>query len=476
MLLKVGLKGWAMGRVAKSFATATTDCLMSAEPLKQRVFACHFTGTFMKSALIPSSSLAYVQPDSTGKVRRVVLASSLGNTLEIYDFTVYSFFAVIIGQLFFPADSSLASLMMALLTFAAGFLMRPLGAVLIGRFADCYGRKQALSLTIALMTVGTGIIAFTPTYSSIGSLASILLVLGRLLQGFSAGGEVGAASAFMMESGRTENRCYMVCWQGASQGIAALLGAFSGWVLTTMLPEQALYRWGWRVPFIIGLLIGPVGWYIRKHLEETHENRDNPMLFGDFVRRHARTLGLGILIMASSTVSFYMVVFYMPTYLTRTLHYPSSLAFFLVVFACILLVVIPPLASRFADRMPRRKPLLYWSCSVHAVLAYPAFMLLDQQSTLLSLLAVSILILPIAVSSGAGLTLLMEAFSRDDRVTGVSIIYSFGVTLFGGFSPLLVTWLIAVTGNPLVPAWYLCAAIIVSGASLRFYPEHRGRP
>ncbi|VVP62012.1 Proline/betaine transporter [Pseudomonas fluorescens] len=429
----------------------------------------------MKSALTLSSSFTYVQPDTTGKMRRVAVASSLGNALEIYDFTVYSFFAVIIGQLFFPADSSLASLMMSLSTFAMGFLIRPLGAVLIGRFADRYGRKQALSLTIALMTIGTGIIALTPTYSSIGGFAMALLILGRLLQGFSAGGEVGAASAFLMESGRTDNRCFMVCWQGASQGAAALLGALSGLVLTTILSEQALHSWGWRVPFIIGLFIGPVGWYIRKYLDETHEHREKPRLFRHFVRTHARTLGLGILIMASSTVTFYMTVFYMPTYLIRTLHYPSGVAFFLVVFACILLIVIPPLASRFADRLPRRKPLLYWSCGLQAVLAYPAFMLLDQQSTLLSLVAVSILMAPVAVSSGPGLTLLMEAFSRNERVTGVSIIYSFGVTVFGGFSPLVVTWLIAETGSPLVPAWYLCGAIVASGVALRLYPEQPGR-
>ncbi|POA89965.1 MFS transporter [Pseudomonas protegens] len=434
----------------------------------------------MKSTPAPSLPLQYAPSTAPamprGNMRRVVVASSLGNALEMYDFTVYSFFAVIIGQLFFPSDSPLASLMMSLVTFALGFVVRPLGAVLIGRVADRYGRKQALSLTIALMTIGTGIIAFTPTYSSIGIFATIMLVLGRMLQGFSAGGEVGAASAFLMESGRTDNRCFMVCWQGASQGAAALLGALSGLALTSVLSEQALHSWGWRVPFIIGLLIGPVGWYIRKHLDETHQNPENPTPFRDLLRKHARTLGLGILLMASSTVTSYMVVFYMPTYLTRTLHYSSSFAFSLVAFACVLLTVVPPLASRWADRMPRRKPLLYWLCGLQIILTYPAFMLLGLQSTLLCLVAVSMLILPMAISGGAGLALLMEAFARDERVTGLSIVYSFGVTLFGGFSPLIVTWLIAVTASPLVPAWYLCSAIVLSGVALRFYPEYPGRP
>lgn len=434
----------------------------------------------MKSTPVSSLALDYTPAETASadrsKMRRVVVASSLGNALEMYDFTVYSFFAVIIGQLFFPADSPLASLMMSLVTFALGFLVRPLGAIVIGRVADRYGRKQALTLTIALMTLGTGIIAFTPTYSSIGLFATLLLVFGRLLQGFSAGGEVGAASAFLMESGRTDNRCFMVCWQGASQGAAALLGALSGLLLTSLLSEQALHGWGWRMPFIIGLLIGPVGWYIRKHLDETHHNPDRPTPFRDLLRRHARTLGLGVLLMASSTVSSYMVVFYMPTYLTRTLNYSSSFAFSLVAFACVLLAVVPPFASRFADRMPRRKPLLYWLCGVQIIVTYPAFMLLGQHSTLLCLVAVALLILPMAISGGAGLALLMEAFARDERVTGLSIIYSFGVTLFGGFSPLIVTGLIALTGSPLVPAWYLCGAILLSGLALRYYPEHPGRP
>ena len=433
----------------------------------------------MKSTSAPSSSFDYARADVAtaprGKMRRVVVASSLGNGLEIYDFTVYSFFAVIIGQLFFPTNSALASLMMSLVTFALGFVIRPLGAVVIGRFADRYGRKQALTLTISLMTVGTGIIAFTPTYSSIGIFATGLLVFGRLLQGFSAGGEVGAASAFLMESGRTDNRCFMVSWQGASQGAAALLGALTGLVLTTVLSQEALHSWGWRVPFIIGLLIGPVGWYIRKHLDETHEKIDQPQPFRNFVNTHARTLGLGMLLMASSTVTSYIVVFYMPTYLTRTLHYPGNFAYALVALACVLLAVIPPLASRFADRLPRRKPLLFWLGGLQLLFAYPAFMLLDQQNTLLCLLAVVLLIAPMAAGGGAGLALMMEAFPREDRVTGLSIVYSFGVTLFGGFSPLIVTWLIAETGSALVPAWYLCAAIVLSGIALRFYPEHPGR-
>lgn len=409
------------------------------------------------------------------KMRRVVIASSLGNGLEIYDFTVYSFFAVIIGKLFFPGESALASLLMSLATFAVGFLMRPLGAVLIGRVADRRGRKAALSLTIALMTVGTGIIAFTPTYASIGITATLLLVFGRLLQGLSAGGEVGSASAFLMESGSTANRCFMVSWQGASQGAAALLGALTGLLLSSNLSPEALQSWGWRVPFIIGLMIGPVGWFIRQHLDETHtETADTPSL-AQLLREHKGTLLLGIMWMAASTVSMYMVVFYMPTYLVQTLHYPGSFSFALVGLASALLAVIPPIAARYADRFTRRKPLLYWVAGLALVFAYPSFLLLGLQSTWLCMLAIALLIMPMAVGVGASFAMLMEAFPREQRVTGLSVIYSFGVTLFGGFSPLLVTWLIGLTGNPLTPALYLIATLVLSLIALRLFPEHPGR-
>lgn len=410
------------------------------------------------------------------KMRRVVIASSLGNGLEIYDFTVYSFFAAIIGKLFFPAESAVASLLMSLATFAVGFLMRPLGAIIIGRVADRRGRKAALSLTITLMTVGTAVIAFSPTYASIGISASVLLVLGRLLQGLSAGGEVGTASAFLMESGQTGNRCFMVSWQGASQGAAALVGALTGLVLSSSLSSESLESWGWRVPFVIGLLIGPVGLYIRRNLDETHQNIEAVTPFKDLLHKRGRVLMLGILLMASSTVCMYMVLFYMPTYLVRTLGYPSKAAFALVSLASVLLALVPPLASRFADRLPRRKPMLYWTLGMPILLVYPAFLLLGGQNWLVCMLAIALLILPLAVGTGAFMALLMEAFPQAERATGVSIIYSFGVTIFGGFSPLLVTWLISVTGDPQTPALYLIGAGILSLLSLRLYPEHPGRP
>ncbi|MGA3797880.1 MFS transporter [Pseudomonas fluorescens] len=407
--------------------------------------------------------------------RRVIIASSLGNGLEIFDFTVYSFFAVTIGKLFFPAASTQASLLMSLLTFASGFLARPVGALLIGRFADRHGRKAALSLTILLMTAGTAFIAFTPTFASIGLWATLLLIFGRLLQGISAGGEVGTATTFLMESGRENNRCFMISWQVASQGAAALAGALIGLLLTSTLSSEQIDSWGWRLPFVIGLLIGPVGWYIRRHLDETHIPSQVSLPIIQVLSRCSRSLLLGMLVMAGSTVTMYMVVYYMPTYLTRTLGYPGQFAFTMVGVACLLMAVVPPLAARFADRQPRRKPLIVAGYAVTLVTAYPAFLLLGLHSQLLCLLAIALMALPLSIVAAPMFALLMEAFEKSERATCLSCVYSVSVTCFGGFSPLIVTWLIGATGSPLTPALYVIAAVSISLLAVRFYPEHPGR-
>jgi MHS family proline/betaine transporter-like MFS transporter len=253
------------------------------------------------------------------------------------------------------------------------------------------------------------------------------------------------------------------------------LGAGTGLLLTSSLSHESLLAWGWRVPFVIGLLIGPVGWYIRQHLDETHTATATASSLTQLVRAHGRTLAMGMGWMAAPTVTMYMVVYYMPTYLTQTLGRPQSFGFALVALASALLAVITPIAGRYADRFTRRKPLLYAVTTLAVLTVYPSFILLSQENTLLCVLAITLLILPLAIGLAPSMAMLMEAFPRDRRVTGLSIIYSFGVTLFGGFSPLLVTWLIGMTGNPLTPALYLTAAVTLALCVLRWLPEHPGR-
>lgn len=407
---------------------------------------------------------------------RAVVAAAIGNGLEIYDFTVYSFFAATIGRLFFPTSSPTASLLLSFATFGAGFVMRPLGAVLIGGMADRRGRKAALTLTIALMTAGTALIAFTPTYASIGVAATVLVVLGRLMQGLSAGGEVGAASALLMESASQGRRCFLVSWQAATQGAAALLGALAGAAVSASLSPDALQSWGWRVPFVIGLLIAPVGIYIRRHLEETHTEDTAHASLRAVIREHGRTLLLGIFLMTSSTSSMYIMVFYMPTYLVNTVHMPQVTAFLAACVAGLTMLVMAPLFGRLADRLPRRKPLLIVNSIVSLCVMLPNFALLSSGPGLpLTLCCIALSVTIGSVGSGAGAAMMMEALPRHHRATGMSIMYSVGVTIFGGFAPLIVTWLIATTGSRMAPAGYLLCASLISFLALLRFPSHPNR-
>ncbi|WP_321818594.1 MULTISPECIES: MFS transporter [unclassified Paraburkholderia] len=410
--------------------------------------------------------------------RRAIAAAAIGNGLEAYDFTLYSFFAATIGHLYFPASDPTTSLLLSFATFGAGFVMRPLGAVLIGNLADRRGRKSALSLTIALMTAGTAVIALTPTYASIGVIATVLMVLGRLLQGLSAGGEIGTASALLLESASKGRRCYFVSWQTATQGAAALLGALSGLTLHALLPADEVATWGWRLPFLMGLFIAPVGLYIRRHLPETQIENHGTALDGirEVVSGHWRTLLLGILMMTSSTTSVYVSMLYMPTYLVRTLHMPPITAYACTAVSGLTMLVLAPLFGRLADRLRRRKPLVIINCLISLVIGLPSAALIVSGPGLpVVLMCVVLSGTLMSMSAGAGPVLMMEAFPRKHRAAGMSMMYSFGVTIFGAFAPLAVTWLIGATGSPMAPAFYQLSALLITFAALLLYPGHPDR-
>lgn len=427
----------------------------------------------LSSSLDAEVASSQVQPAETTDSRKAIFAISLGNGLEMYDFTVYSFFAVIIGELFFNVGGTAAGLLLSLATFGVGFVMRPLGAVLIGNYADKYGRKAALTLTIALMTIGTGMIALTPTYESIGIAATIILVVGRLLQGLSAGGEIGTASAALMESNNYQRRCYMVSWQLASQGAAALFGALVGFAVNGLLSPEEVHSWGWRIPFVLGLLIGPVGWYIRRHLNESHQadpnTQDTP--FKTVLRKQGRTILTGMLMIWGGTACMYIEVFYMPTYLIKELGYTSTTAFAVAVLAGLMLMLLMPVFGQWADRLASRKTLPLLGMLGSFVCIYPAFTLLGGDASLLkALLVIGVLIALFALSNASLLVLIMEAFAQQYRASGISMIYGFGVTVFGGFTPLLVASLIEWSGNKMAPAFYLMLAIVVSSIAMWRFP------
>jgi len=421
------------------------------------------------AAAAPSSPSETVQAKSGKQSQfRLIAACSLGNALEMYDFTVYSFFALLIGKLFFPSDSPYGSLLLAVATFGIGFVMRPLGGVIIGNYADRKGRKAALTLTIGLMVAGTLCIALAPTYASAGVFGSLMILTGRLLQGFSLGGEIGAATSMLMESGGIRGRGFRVSWQLASQGIAAVLGALTGAALYAALPQASLESWGWRLPFLFGLLIAPVGFYIRANLEETHQARSHessPM--GQLLREHGGTVLKGIFATTAGTAAMYLVVFFMPTYMIRVLHMPPSLSLLSGCATGITMFAVALLSGRLADRLPNRKPLVIGSLALGVLAVYPAFWLINHYPSVPLVLCLSVLLTAIVNLGTTPLFLiLLEMLPIGVRASGISVIYSVGVTVFGGSSQFIVTWLLATTGNPMSPAFYMMACGVLSICAL----------
>ncbi|CAE6913438.1 Proline/betaine transporter [Paraburkholderia nemoris] len=409
---------------------------------------------------------------SRAELRRIVTAIVIGNGFVAYDFTVYSFSAVIIGNLFFPSSNPASSLLLSLATFGAGFVMRPLGAIMIGHIADSRGRKAGLTVSLTLMTLGTWLIACLPGYASIGPAATVLMVLARLMQGLAAGGEIGPASASLMESVAYRHRCFMVSWRGASQGAAAFAAALVGACTTALLSPAAMHDWGWRIPFVLGGLIGPVGWYLRRRMPVAaplpHTRLSPRRMFTEYPRPFI----CGLLMMAAPSVGIYLTVFYMPAYLVRTLHRPAAISLLTACLSGLVILVVTPLVAHAADRFVSRKTLQYAALVASLAAAWPAFWALTHGVGDVAALVIITGYVALAVNNaGPSSVLMMEAFPVHRRAAGVAMIYSFGVVLFGGFSPFLVTWLINRTGDPMVPAWYLMAATLLTLAALRAFPE-----
>lgn len=399
--------------------------------------------------------------------RGAVAAAVIGNWLEFFDFTVYGFFAVIIGRLFFPSTDPTTSLLLSVATFAAGFITRPLGSVMLGVYADRKGRKAALNLTIMLMAASTGLIALTPTYASIGLAAPLLIVFARLVQGFSQGGEFGAATSTLLEQGGGTRRGFRASWQLATQGGAALMGAGIAAALSAALSKEALESWGWRVPFLLGVLIAPVGIYLRRRLADdvsaAHGHGIERGVLHELFTAHLRPLVLITLTVMGGTVSTYILTFYMPTYAIHTLGLPMSLSMLVGVASGLVMLITCPLFGLVSDRIGSRKRPILFGRGVLVVLLFPAFMLMNrfpQLSVVMSLTALMLLFY--SMGSASEFALMCESFPRRVRATGISIAYAVSVCVFGGTAQLVATWLIRVTGSKLAPAGYVAACVVVS--------------
>ncbi|MBL1093983.1 MULTISPECIES: MFS transporter [Streptomyces] len=404
------------------------------------------------------------------KAYRVIAAASIGNALEWFDVVVYAFFAGTIAKLFFPSADDTVSLLLTFGTFGVSYVVRPLGAAVLGRYADRAGRKPALMMSIRLMMLGTFLITVMPTYSTIGIAAPIAILLSRLIQGFSAGGEFGSATALLAEH-TPRMRGFMASWQFASQGVATLLASSFGTVLTSTLSNAQLESWGWRIPFAFGLLVGPIGYSIRRYVDDAAEfvratrqgTERGPVMAVLRDQKSGVLLSIGAL--ALSTAVTYMIS-YIPSFAVEQLHLPASTGFAATMVAGVVLTVVTPVIGYWSDRVGRVRVMSVFAV-LFLLLLYPSFAYLVAHPGFGVILAVMFLIGVLKAGYFAPLPALMtELFPTASRATGVALSYNIGVMLFGGTTPLVIVSLIDVTGNDLAPLWYLSGLAVLSLAAL----------
>ena len=404
--------------------------------------------------------------DRREKIGAVVRVAS-GNFLEMYDFFVFGYYATAIGKAFFPTGSEFAQLMLAFMTFGAGFLMRPLGGIFLGTYIDHYGRRAGLMLTLGLMAVGTITIALVPGYTTLGALAPVIVVIGRLIQGFSAGVELGGVSVYLAEIATPGHKGFYVSWQSASQQVAVIFVALLGVLLSKIIPPQTMLVWGWRIPFLIGCLIIPLLFILRRSLAETEEFEQ---------RRHASThpkpreillrLGqnwpiviIGMLLVTMTTVSFYFITAYTPTFGREVLKLGNIESLLATLCVGISNLFWLPVMGAVSDRVGRQ-PVLIAFTTLMFLTAYPALSWLVGTPSFARLLAVELWFSFIYASyNGAMVVALTEIVPLHVRTAGFSVAYSLATALFGGFTPAVATYLIHVTDNRAVAGvWLMFAA------------------
>ena len=397
----------------------------------------------------------------------IIMAASIGNALEWFDILIYGFFTPTIAKTFFPASNSTVSLLITLGTFGISYLVRPVGALVLGSYADRRGRKASMMVSIVMMMLGTAMIALMPGYATIGVAAPIAVVCARMIQGFSAGGEFGSTTAFMVEQA-PERKGFIASFQFASQGLSYLLAAGFGVILTNTLDTAALESWGWRLPFLFGILIGPVGLYLRKHVHEGQsfqeaKSEEHPVSTV-FARQKGRMLlAIGTLVLSTGTS---YVILYIPTYAVRQLHLPERFGFMATMLTGAILTFVTPFIGHLSDRIGRVR-MMASAGIVFTLTIYPVFKVIGEHAGLGALMAMMAWVgLLKAVYFGALPALMAETFPVETRATGMAISYNIGVTIFGGFAPLIVASLIQATGSKLAPAFYLMLLGVISLVAL----------
>ncbi|MFJ3042715.1 glycine betaine/L-proline transporter ProP [Streptomyces tendae] len=417
-------------------------------------------------------------------VRRAVKAAALGNAMEWFDFGVYSYIAVTLGKVFFPSGNPTAQLLSTFGAFAAAFLVRPLGGMVFGPLGDRVGRQKVLAVTMIMMAAGTFAIGLIPSYATIGVWAPVLLLAARLVQGFSTGGEYAGASTFIAEYAPDRRRGFLGSWLEFGTLAGYIGGAGLVTLMTALLSDGDLMSWGWRIPFLIAGPMGIVGLYLRMRLEETPafaaevakaETARPKVPLREMVTGQWRALLLCVGLVLVFNVTDYMLLSYMPSYLTSELEYDETHGLLVVLGVMALMMVVQPFAGALTDRIGRR-PVIAAGCAGFLLLSVPALLLIREGSLLAVALGMGALGMLLVCFTASMPSALPALFPTRVRYGSLSIGFNVSVSLFGGTTPLVVTALIGATGDMMMPAYYMMAAAVVGGVAVWFMTESAGRP
>jgi MFS transporter, MHS family, proline/betaine transporter len=409
-------------------------------------------------------------------------AGVIGNVMEWYDFALFGYFAPIIANHFFPAANSLTSLLQTYGVFAAGFLMRPLGAVVFGYIGDRFGRSRALVLSVIMMGAPTFCLGLLPSYDSIGLWAPTLLVVIRLVQGLSVGGEFSSSVTYMVETAPHGRRGYAGSWANFGSMSGTLLGSGTAAAFATVLSTASLHSWGWRVPFLLGILLAAFALYMRRNLPHTqlfkehvkNHTDDNPL--HEALTRNLKQTGLAVLFASGYGVFFYIPLVYLPSYADAVTNVPLALALRINTLGTVLMLPLIPLIAIASDRWVRRKYLLLGAFGTMALAAYPVFVALARGQSGALLAGQLLFAVLVAFSVAIAPAMFVEMFPTEDRLTGYSLAFNIGLGLVGGTAPMIATWLIEATGMPAAPGLYLAGLSLVSVAALVLMRDRSREP
>jgi MHS family proline/betaine transporter-like MFS transporter len=417
--------------------------------------------------------------------KKAVVATSLGNAMEWFDFGIYSYLAATLGKVFFPAMSGPMQLVYSFGTFAVAFIARPIGGVLFGILGDRLGRKKILAITLIMMSFATLSIGLIPSYASIGSLGTALLLIARLVQGFSTGGEYSGAMTFIAESTPDKKRGFMASGLEVGTLVGYIAGSGIVTLLTFILGEEKMLEWGWRIPFLIAAPIGLVGFYLRSRLEETpafeamekaKEAENDQVSFKDILIYHWKPIVVGMFVVFFYLVVNYMVLSYMPSHLSTVLGYGETKGLLLILIVMLIMVPIVLLMGYFGDRIGAKRVIQIGLIGL-ALLSVPSFLLIGSGNTWLVFFGLLILAVFSSFFQGTMPSLLPSLFFTEVRNGALAISYNISASLFGGTTPLLVAWLIKVTSNRMVPAYYLIFASIIGIVIVTYFvKDTSGKP